>query len=137
MPEHPFARTVRLAARIALAPLTAAVVFFSIVSDPVRMDSILFFDKVKHLAAYAALGFAAVTAFAAAGRRVKTLLLSVAGCAALGAALEIVQGITGRTPDLTDEICNLAGALAGGALALIPARLSAGRRGAPPNAAGE
>ncbi|MBN2351118.1 MAG: VanZ family protein [Spirochaetales bacterium] len=112
-------RTLRAIARIALWPLAAVIVIFSIVPDPVRADAIVFLDKLKHLAAYDVLGFVAVAAFASRGNKWKAFALATAACAVLGAGLEILQGFVGRSPDFVDWLCDSTGALSGGGIALL------------------
>ncbi|MEL7239309.1 MAG: VanZ family protein [Planctomycetota bacterium] len=76
-------------------------------------------DKVAHFLAYAALAGSAVLARA---RFFGRLFFTVAALAAYGAALEGLQGFTGvRTPDPTDALANMLGALSGYPAALLVA----------------
>jgi VanZ family protein len=115
-------RTLTLAARLALGPVIAAVVVLSLVPGLPPEMSAAGLDKLEHLAAYGAIGFLIVSAFARNGKRALLLAAAVAFCALLGLVLEWLQSYTGRTPDLLDELCDIAGGLAGGLLALFLAR---------------
>jgi VanZ family protein len=119
MSERTLERTLRLIARILVPPLAAAIVFFSIVPDPVHIDSILFLDKIKHVAAYGALGLVVALAIITPLRRWKAFFIATAVCAAFGAGLEILQGFVARSPDIVDWLCDLAGAAGGSGLAFI------------------
>jgi VanZ family protein len=75
-------------------------------------------DKVGHFLAYFTLAawYAELCGSASAMRR--RLLF----CVLLGAALELLQGLTpARSPDWRDLVANIAGALAGAALWFTPA----------------
>ena len=75
-------------------------------------DVALFWDKSLHFTAYFGLaGMAAV-----ALRRRNDAVWAVLGLILLGGALEILQGFTGRDPDIYDEIANTLGALSGAGL---------------------
>lgn len=77
-------------------------------------------DKVAHFTAYAALGASAFLA-RIGGRYMTPLAL-----AGYGALLEVVQGMGGvRSPELADAFANMAGAVAGYAIALMLSRLLA------------
>lgn len=66
-------------------------------------------DKLQHFAAYFGLALLA----AAALRTRRTLLAAVVALIVLGGALEILQGFTGRDPEILDEAANSLGAVAG------------------------
>ncbi|MGA7676382.1 MAG: VanZ family protein [Rhizomicrobium sp.] len=67
-------------------------------------------DKALHFTAY--FGLAGLATVALDAR--KAAIWAVLGLVVLGGALEILQGFTGRDPDIYDEIANTIGALTGG-----------------------
>jgi VanZ family protein len=101
--------------------LVAAIIVLSLGPvPPTPLDEVREGDKLKHLAAYGALAFPAVLA------RARGLGLWLAGFAALGGAIELIQPAVGRTAAWGDVLANLAGltlgTLAGLALrGLVPA----------------
>jgi VanZ family protein len=70
----------------------------------------LIWDKALHFTAY--FGLAGMATVALDARR--RALWAVLGLAVLGGLLEILQGFTGRDPDIYDEVANILGCLAGG-----------------------
>lgn len=70
----------------------------------------LVWDKALHFTAY--LGLAGMATVALGAR--KHALWAVVGLVLLGGALEILQGFTGRDPDIYDEVANILGAIVGG-----------------------
>ena len=73
-----------------------------------------FWDKSLHFTAYFGLASMATVVL---GVRWRTLW-AVLGLIALGGALEILQGFTGRDPDIFDELANTLGALSGALVAI-------------------
>jgi len=71
--------------------------------------SLHIWDKAEHFLAYFGLAGLATVAL---GARRNTLWAALA-LIALGGALEILQGYTGRDPDIYDELANTIGAAAG------------------------
>ena len=69
-----------------------------------------FWDKAIHFIAYFVLSMLAVTIFRASKRALWAML----GLIAVGALLEIVQGMIGRDMSAMDELANSLGVLAGG-----------------------
>jgi len=67
-------------------------------------------DKILHFIAYFGLAGMATVALDARRRAVWAVL----GLIVLGGVLEILQGFTGRDPDIYDEIANTIGAVLGG-----------------------
>jgi len=67
-------------------------------------------DKALHFMAY--FGLAGLATVALDARR--QALWAVLSLAILGGVLEILQGFTGRDPDLHDEIANILGVVCGG-----------------------
>jgi VanZ family protein len=80
-------------------------------------------DKAQHFLAY--FGLAGLATTALRGRSFWAMLALIA----LGGALEILQGYTGRDPDIHDEIANAIGAVSGWLAGLGLQRLLVG--GAP------
>jgi VanZ family protein len=68
-----------------------------------------FWDKSLHFVAY--FGLASMATLTIGIRR--PLIGALIGLALFGGALEILQGLTGRDPDLRDEIANCFGIAAG------------------------
>ena len=74
-------------------------------------------DKVKHFAAYAALGFTAAGGWLnRAGVKRGAIALTIGLITTYGLGLEIVQGFVGRQPGLGDLIADAIGAALGVAL---------------------
>jgi len=71
-------------------------------------------DKAVHFTAY--FGLSLMTTIAVRARPVRAMWLAFA-LIAMGGALEIVQGMTGRDADIWDEVANTLGVLAGTGLA--------------------
>lgn len=80
-------------------------------------------DKTEHFTAY--FGLAAMATLVIGPRRL--LAWALLGVVALGALLEVLQGIMGRDAELGDVVANTLGALAGLAVAMLFIRLT--RRG--------
>lgn len=76
-------------------------------------DSLHIWDKLLHFTAY--FGLAGLAAVALGGGR--RALWAALGLVALGGALEIIQGMTGRDMSVYDEIANMFGAAAGALVA--------------------
>jgi VanZ family protein len=70
----------------------------------------LVWDKILHFIAYFCLAGLATIALDAR----RPALWAVLGLVILGGVLEILQGFTGRDPDLYDEVANTCGAVLGG-----------------------
>ncbi len=91
-------------------PAIAVVVFGELTHVPILEDlDIDAWDKALHFTAY--FGLALMTTLAA--RADRRALWWALGLIALGGALEIVQGMTGRDADIFDELANALGVLAG------------------------
>ena len=71
--------------------------------------SLHIWDKLEHFLAY--FGLAGLAATALRARR--SAQWATLALIALGGALEILQGYTGRDPDIYDELANTIGAVAG------------------------
>jgi hypothetical protein len=97
--------------------MVAAIVWLSLTPSPPRID----FDKdntLGHMVAYGGVMFWFSQLYA----EKKTQLCYAGGFAAMGIALEVVQGMLGyRTYDTVDMVANMFGVLAGWAAAhLLP-----------------
>lgn len=90
-------------------PAVALVVWGELTPHPPAFTA-LYWDKSLHFTAY--FGLSGLATVAPDAR--KTALWAVLGLAVLGGALEILQGFTGRDPDVYDEVANILGCLAGG-----------------------
>lgn len=66
-------------------------------------------DKIIHIALYAITGFLVFTLLIKKMSFRAALILTVLLSTIYGAALEILQGFTGRTPDLMDALANAFG----------------------------
>jgi len=75
-------------------------------------DVVYFWDKGLHFTAY--LGLAGMAAVALKKRN--EAILAMVGLIVLGGLLEVLQGFTGRDPDIYDEVANTLGALTGAGL---------------------
>lgn len=122
--KEPLLRLAHRISVLAFWPATAVIVWGELVPKlPQAFDQIG--DKSQHFTAYLGLAGMAVLALGVRPRRIWALL----GIAALGGALEILQGYTGRDPEFSDFVADtvgtMAGALAGWAFlrAMQPAQL--------------
>ena len=91
-------------------------------------------DKVAHAFAYFVLGFFSLIAarrlaLPGAYRAGGAFLWSTLYCAVMGGGLEILQGFTGRTPDILDFAADMGGCIIGALLALAVLHLFRGSRG--------
>jgi glycopeptide antibiotics resistance protein len=97
--------------------MVAAVVVLSLI--PLDVDLGENRDKFAHLAAYVGLSFWFGMLFGGRGRQLGVAL----GFAAMGVALEFLQGLTDyRTFEIADMIANTIGAVLGWGLAQTPLR---------------
>jgi VanZ family protein len=93
-------------------PGAALIVWGELTPNPPDLSSVLAWDKAQHFIAYFGLASMA-TMVLGLNRRLAGAIL---GVILLGGALEILQGYTGRDPDIFDFIANLVGALCGTAV---------------------
>ncbi len=84
------------------------------------------YDKAGHFVAYVVLAFFACRSLRQ-GRPLPAILV-VAGCAALGGAIELLQPFVGRHRDIVDFLIDLAGAAVGAATSLGVTICAARRR---------
>ena len=82
---------------------------------PPDLSSVIAWDKAQHFTAYFGLA-AMATMVVGLNRR---LGLAILGVILLGGALEILQGYTGRDPDIFDFAANSIGALCGTAIGTL------------------
>jgi VanZ family protein len=90
-------------------PGMALVTWGELTPHPPELGGMLFWDKAQHLTAYFGLGSMATLAL---GLRPK-LAWAISGIVLFGGVLEILQGITGRDPDIFDFLANTIGVFAG------------------------
>ena len=90
-------------------PGVALIAWGELTPHPPDLSRILAWDKAQHFIAYFGLALMA-TMILGIGRR---LGWAVLGVILLGASLEILQGYTGRDPDIFDFAANTMGALCG------------------------
>jgi len=89
-------------------PAVAVVVWGELTPSPPPMVQ-LFWDKLLHFIAYFGLSGIATMALGARKRAFWAVLALIA----LGGALEIIQGFTGRDASFYDELANSLGAVSG------------------------
>ncbi len=110
MPPRKFLHWLRQIDTWLIAPAVVVVVLgeltHSALVDELEHD---FWDKSLHFTAY--FGLALMTTIAV--RADRRALCWALGLVALGGALEIVQGLTGRDADIFDEVANTLGAATG------------------------
>ena len=93
-------------------PGVLLIVWGELTPNPPDLSSVLGWDKAQHFVAYFGLASMATMALGLNRR----LVWAILGVILLGGALEILQGYTGRDPDIFDFIANLVGALCGTAV---------------------
>jgi VanZ family protein len=96
-------------------PGMALVTWGELTPHPPDLGGIWLWDKAQHFTAYFGLGSMATLAL---GLRPK-LAWAISGLVLFGGVLEILQGITGRDPDIFDFLANAIGVLAGLAIATL------------------
>ncbi len=96
-------------------PGALLIIWGELTPHPPNVDAIFGWDKLEHFTAY--FGLASMATMVLGIRRALGWAL---GCVILlGGALEILQGYTGRDPDIHDFIANSIGAVAGFAVAAL------------------
>ena len=96
-------------------PGVALIAWGELTPHPPDLSSILAWDKAQHFIAYFGLA-AMATMVLGLNRR---LVSATLGVILLGGALEILQGYTGRDPDIFDFLANSFGALSGTAIGTL------------------
>ena len=96
-------------------PGVALIVWGELTPHPPDLSSILAWDKAQHFTAYFGLA-AMATMILGLNRR---LAMAILGVILLGGGLEILQGYTGRDPDIFDFAANTLGALGGTAVGTL------------------
>jgi len=134
----PRGRLLRAAALALYPACVAGVTALSLVPSPPVMPSFRFADKLEHFAAYLVLGALGVAFFRSLGRvdaparggraGLGSAFASFAAALVLGAAIEFLQPLAGRTLDPADLACNAAGAALGTISALFALRRAARSR---------
>jgi VanZ family protein len=97
-------------------PGLALIVWGELTPHPPDSSSILAWDKAQHFTAYFGLAAMATTMVLGLNRR---LAVAILGVILLGGGLEILQGYTGRDPDIFDFAANTLGALSGTAVGTL------------------
>jgi len=90
-------------------PAVVLVAWGEVTPNPPNLEGLVW-DKVLHFIAY--FGLAGMATVALDARR--TAVWAVLGLIVLGGLLEVLQGFTGRDPDVFDEVANTIGAVLGG-----------------------
>ena len=90
-------------------PGVAVIIWGELTPHPPDLSSVLAWDKAQHFIAYFGLA-AMATMVLGLNRRLAWAILAVI---LLGGSLEILQGFTGRDPDILDFVANTIGALSG------------------------
>ena len=96
-------------------PGLALIVWGELTPHPPDLSSILAWGKAQHFTAYFGLA-AMATMVLGLNRR---LAVAILGVILLGGGLEILQGYTGRDPDIFDFAANTPGALCGTAVGTL------------------
>ena len=110
------------AALILFWPGLALIVWGELTPSPPDWTG-LFWDKALHFTAYFGLASMATMVMGLQRRTLWVLL----GLAVLGGALEILQGYTGRDPDIYDELANVIGIASGALTAFLLTLVLSGR----------
>src|SRR5215469_9154789 len=96
-------------------PGVALVVWGELTLHPPDLSAILAWDKSQHFIAY--FGLASMATMAVGLNR--RLAWAILGVVLLGGGLEILQGFTGRDPDIFDFVANTIGAASGTAVGVL------------------
>jgi VanZ family protein len=96
-------------------PGVALIAWGELTPNPPDLSAILAWDKAQHFIAY--FGLAAMATMALGLNR--RLAWAILGVILLSGGLEILQGFTGRDPDIFDFAANTTGALAGVAMGIL------------------
>jgi VanZ family protein len=103
----------RKASRILVFVVAAAILLASLLPRaPLRLERIRFADKISHALAYLVWGFLLFLS-QQTGRPRRRALLAVLVCLLFGGAIEVLQGFTGRSPELADLLADGLGAAVG------------------------
>ncbi len=107
--------------RILLLTLFAvAILVLSLLPEaPFDIKFLMGLDKVQHWLAYSMLGFLVLlTINGRGGSLALYYAVCVFSCTMYGGLIEVLQGFTGRTPDMVDFFVNMFGAATGGVAAI-------------------
>lgn len=104
--------------------LAAAILAVSLVPDmPLPESDVQGLDKIAHAVAYAVLAAVLFFGFGRPGAPVAGAVVRTAAvCTLYGGVIELLQRLTGRTPDPLDFLANAVGAVLGAGLAAAAAR---------------
>ena len=105
---------------ILMVILAIAILVLSILPEPpISLVSFAGMDKVQHWIAYTVLGFLVfLTLRTRGGNKALYLALTVFACSMYGGLIEVLQGFTGRTPEIADFFVNMLGSACGAIAAL-------------------
>ncbi len=121
------ARIIRI---VLLFTLAALILILSLLPEvPIDVRFLMGLDKVQHWIAYAGLGFLVlITIYGAKRILVFYFAVAVFSCTMYGGFIEVLQGFTGRNPDVADFFVNLFGSASGGVFAVGFIQISKDRR---------
>ena len=116
-------RTVRI---VLLAGLSVGILVLSLLPESIiSIKELMGLDKVQHWLAYCGLGVLVMLTIQTARRSlVLYFAVSVFSCTMYGGFIEILQGATGRTPDIIDFFVNFVGAMCGAIIAVAAIEIS-------------
>jgi VanZ family protein len=111
------ARIIRI---ILLLALAGGIMTLSLLPEvPVDVRFLMGLDKVQHWIAYAGLGFLVLLTINSSKRMLLFYYaLAVFSCTMYGGLIEVLQGFTGRNPEVADFFVNLFGSASGGVFAV-------------------
>ena len=112
-------RLVQTLSRWLFWPGVALIAWGELTPQPPQFGGVLGWDKLLHFTAYFGLASMATMVVGARPKLAWTLL----GVILFGGLLEILQGFTGRDPEILDFVANSMGAFAGLGVALLFLRL--------------
>ena len=84
------------------------ILVFSLFISAPKIADINSLDKIEHIAAYIALSLLFVLSF-----KNKVIVIPIIICTMYGGLIEVLQGITGRHPELLDLIADIIGSIIG------------------------
>ena len=105
---------------VLLVALAVGILVLSLLPESIiPVKAFMGLDKAQHWLAYCGLGILVMLTIQSARRTlVLYFALSVFSCTIYGGIIEVLQGFTGRTPDIIDFSVNFAGAACGAIIAV-------------------
>jgi VanZ family protein len=113
--ESAFVKVFRILSLWLFWPGIALIIWGELTPNPPDLSGVLGWDKAQHFLAYFGLASMATMILGLRPR----LAWAILGVILLGGALEILQGYTGRDPDIRDFVANTFGALSGAAVGAV------------------